>query len=177
MLVVQTSPLVTRKYWNRSMRWTLGNTRFLNTTRKPTAPNAPTRPCTSPSSMYGMRMNQFVAPTSFMTSISRRREVIAVNVVLRINSTDTMNSTTAATRRPKPMMLVIDSRFRSVSLAYFTSYTPGLSSNCLPSCATASALLSTGTTRYEGGSTVGEIESMSSCLSAKSFLNSSYAAA
>ena len=38
----------------------------------------------SPSTMNGMRMNQLVAPTSFMTSISRRRANMAVRIVFQI---------------------------------------------------------------------------------------------
>ena len=37
--------------------------------------------------MNGIRMNQSVAPTSFITSISRRRAYIAVRIVFQINST------------------------------------------------------------------------------------------
>ena len=35
--------------------------------------------------MNGTRMNQFVAPTSFITSISRRRANIAVRIVFQIS--------------------------------------------------------------------------------------------
>ena len=35
--------------------------------------------------MNGMRMNQSVAPTSFITSISRRRANIAVRIVFQIS--------------------------------------------------------------------------------------------
>ena len=38
-----------------------------------------------PSTMNGTRMNQFVAPTSFITSISRRRANIATRIVLRMS--------------------------------------------------------------------------------------------
>ena len=38
---------------------------------------APTRPSMRPSSMNGTRMNQLVAPTSFMTATSRRRAKMA----------------------------------------------------------------------------------------------------
>ena len=50
----------------------------------------------SPSSMNGTRMNQFVAPTSFITSISRRRANMAVRIVFQINIT-----ATRAARRPR----------------------------------------------------------------------------
>ena len=43
---------------------------------------APTRPSIRPSSMNGTRMNQLVAPTSFMTATSRRRAKMASWMVL-----------------------------------------------------------------------------------------------
>ena len=48
----------------------------------------PTTPQRSPSSMNGPRMNQFVAPTSFITSISRRRAKIESRIVFAIRSVD-----------------------------------------------------------------------------------------
>src|SRR5439155_18725544 len=42
--------------------------------RKKMASTAPAMPQSRPSTMNGPRTNQFVAPTSFITSISRRRE-------------------------------------------------------------------------------------------------------
>ena len=48
-------------------------------------PTEPTRPWTTPSSMNGTRMNQLVAPTSFITSISRRRANIAMRIELRMS--------------------------------------------------------------------------------------------
>ena len=50
--------------------------------------------------MNGMRMNQLVAPTSFITSISRRRANIAVRIVFQISST-------AATSRAIDRMTVV----------------------------------------------------------------------
>jgi hypothetical protein len=49
--------------------------------------------------MNGTRMNQLVAPTSFITSISRRRANIAVRMVLRMSMPAATRSTTAAIRR------------------------------------------------------------------------------
>ena len=48
---------------------------------------APTIPWMSPSSMNGTRMNQLVAPTSFMTATSRRRAKMASWMVLTISAT------------------------------------------------------------------------------------------
>ena len=54
---------------------------------------APTRPCTIPSAMKGMRTNQFDAPTSFITSISRRRAKVARRIVLTMRNSDDASST------------------------------------------------------------------------------------
>ena len=43
--------------------------------------------------MNGPRTNQFVAPTSFITSISRRREKIESRIVFAISRVDAINST------------------------------------------------------------------------------------
>ena len=65
----------------------------------------PMRPCSRPSNMKGMRMNQLVAPTNFITSISRRRANIAVLMVFQMRATATPKSTTDITMvtvRTKP---------------------------------------------------------------------------
>ena len=49
--------------------------------------------------MNGPRTNQFVAPTSFITSISRRREKIESRIVFAIRITDAIRSTTTTTRK------------------------------------------------------------------------------
>ena len=59
--------------------------RSLISQRPTDATTPPMRPWTSPSSMKGIRMNQLVAPTSFITSISRRRANIAVRIVFQIS--------------------------------------------------------------------------------------------
>ena len=55
-------------------------------------------PQISPSSMNGPRTNQFVAPTSFITSISRFREKIESRIVFAIRSADEIRRTIVATR-------------------------------------------------------------------------------
>ena len=47
-----------------------------------TATTPPINPCTTPSSMNGIRTNQLVAPTSFMIPISLRREKMAILMVV-----------------------------------------------------------------------------------------------
>src|SRR5215213_1073726 len=56
-----------------------------------TANSEPMKPTISPSSMNGPRTNQLVAPTSFITSISRRREKIERRIVFAIRSADEMS--------------------------------------------------------------------------------------
>ena len=62
-----------------------------------TAASEPSTPQISPSSMNGPRTNQFVAPTSFITSISRRREKIESRIVFAISSADEISRTIVAT--------------------------------------------------------------------------------
>ena len=54
--------------------------------------------------MNGPRTNQFVAPTSFITSISRRLAKIDSRIVFAISSVDAMRSTTSPTRNTASMM-------------------------------------------------------------------------
>ena len=118
-------------------------------------------------------MNQLVAPTTFMTSISWRRAVIAVNTVLRMSSVETATNTTAATRRAWLTRFEKSSIWWMASVAVATSLTPGCSPNWRAISATfpASGLL--GTILYEGGMTSGETLSTSSGLSVKRRWNSS----
>jgi hypothetical protein len=78
-------------------------------------------PWTSPSSMNGTRMNQLVAPTSFITSISRRRANMAVRMVLRISRLDATSRNTANTVRPLLTNVVRPLISRITSVAAFTS--------------------------------------------------------
>ena len=63
---------------------------------RPTAPAPPSAPRNSPSSTNGQRMNQSVAPTSFITSTSRRRENSDRRIVLEISSIDANTSSAAS---------------------------------------------------------------------------------
>ena len=75
-----------------------GSAITLPRTRKKTASTEPASPQISPSSMNGPRTNQFVAPTSFITSISRRREKIESRIVFEISRIDAITSTTRRDR-------------------------------------------------------------------------------
>ena len=57
--------------------------------------------------MNGPRMNQFVAPTSFMTSISRRRAKIESRIVFAISSVAAITSRITATRKTSEMTFAI----------------------------------------------------------------------
>ncbi len=62
-----------------------------------------------PSSMNGQRTNQLVAPTSFITSTSRRRAKIESRIVLPISSTAAIVSTTPSAPSTRPMVRAVDS--------------------------------------------------------------------
>ena len=49
--------------------------------------------------MNGTRTNQFDAPTSFMTSISRRRAKVASRIVLTIRKSDDASNTAAIVKK------------------------------------------------------------------------------
>ncbi len=55
--------------------------------------------------MNGMRMNQSVAPTSFITSISLRRAKIAVRIVFQISriAASSRNTDSSSRRNPKKL--------------------------------------------------------------------------
>ena len=131
------------------------------------------RPWMVPSSMNGIRMNQLVAPTSFMTSISWRRAPMAVKTVLRMSSADTPTSTTAAISSAWLTRVEKSSIWRMASVAVATSRTPGWAENWRASSLTLAAERSVGTIRYDGGMTSGVTLSTSSGLSAKRVSNSS----
>ena len=83
--------------------------------------------------MNGIRMNQSVAPTSFITSISRRRAKIAVRIVFQISSTaaNSRKPDSSSKRNPKKLC---SCEIRLIwSSANFTSYTLGSSSNAVES--------------------------------------------
>ena len=65
--------------------------------------------------MNGPRMNQFVAPTSFITSISRRRAKIESRIVLAIRSVEATTSMMTAMRKTSEMTFAIV-RMRWVTL-------------------------------------------------------------
>ena len=74
-----------------------------------------------PSTMNGTRMNQFVAPTSFITSISRRRANIATRIVLRMSMSAATSSSTAAARKRTPILLNVSWMRWTTSKANTTS--------------------------------------------------------
>ena len=102
-----------------------GSATSLPTTSRRTAKTEPPRPQSRPSSMNGPRMNQFVAPTSFITSISRRRAKIDRRIVFAIRSVDAVTSSTTATRKTTQITSAIVRTRRAVELPQWTSSTPG----------------------------------------------------
>ena len=80
-----------------SFRWMTWPRKSVRPSKSRTiAPTAPASPASSPSIMNGPRMNQFVAPTSFITSISRRRAKIESRIVFAISRVEEMNRTANA---------------------------------------------------------------------------------
>ena len=75
-------------------------------------------PCTMPSAMNGMRTNQFDAPTSFITSISRRRANVASRIVLTIRNNDEPSSTSEITMKMSRTVFVTSIRPLSASPAW-----------------------------------------------------------
>ncbi len=82
------------------------------------------RPRTIPSITNGQRMNQSVAPTSFITSTSRRRENSDRRIVFEISRTDATTSSTASrpsssftTRVATRIFFVSSLRFLTASIA------------------------------------------------------------
>ena len=78
---------------------TCGSAISLPSNSRNTATTDPTSPQIRPSSMKGPRTNQLVAPTSFMTSISRRREKIESRIVFAIKRVEAARRIATASRK------------------------------------------------------------------------------
>jgi len=74
--------------------------------------------------MNGPRMNQLVAPTSFITSISRLRAKIESRIVFAISSVEAVTSRTTAMRNTIQTTSAIVSTRCAVLLPQRTSSTP-----------------------------------------------------
>ena len=75
--------------------------------------------------MKGPRTNQLVAPTSFITSISRRRAKIDSRIVFAMSSVDALTSRMIATRKTIEITsATVRTRFVVLS-PHPTSFTPG----------------------------------------------------
>ena len=81
---------------------------------------APIRPQMMPSMTNGQRMNQLVAPTSFITSTSRRRAKIDRRIVFPISRTEATIRIEISARPAHWMNLATDSSLSAVSLPYET---------------------------------------------------------
>ena len=80
--------------------------------------------------MNGSRMNQLVAPTSFITETSRLRAKMAMRMVFRM-STDADNRSTTATDRKTHWRIRITLCMVLICWpGYLTEATPGLPVNC-----------------------------------------------
>ena len=102
--------------------------------------------------MNGPRTNQFVAPTSFITSISRRREKIERRIVFAIRSVEAISSTITAARKTISITRATRRIRSAVSLPYLTLSTPGRQpARGWPAIASTSSAR-TGTISCDGGS-------------------------
>jgi hypothetical protein len=120
-----------------------------------TASTPPRKPTITPSITNGQRMNQLVAPTSFITSTSRRRAKIDSRMVLAIRAIEA-NRRRAA--RPavriftspvaERILSVSSSRFFTSSIAGSADVPPGSSRLTMASIRSGSS----GVTRNESGS-------------------------
>ena len=76
--------------------------------------------------MNGPRTNQFVAPTSFITSISRRRAKIESRIVFAIRSVEAVTSRTTATRKAIQITFaIVRTRFAVFDAPVARRSTPG----------------------------------------------------
>ena len=101
--------------------------------------------------MNGPRTNQFVAPTSFITSISRRREKIERRIVFAIRSVEAISSTITAARKTISITRATRRIRSAVCLPYLTLSTPAGSGSRLAAIASTSSAR-TGTISCDGGS-------------------------
>ena len=85
----------------------------------------PASPQIRPSTMNGPRTNQLVAPTSFITSISRRRAKIESRIVLAISSVEAIRSRSTPIRQTTEMIPPTLSTRCEVVPPSLTSSTPG----------------------------------------------------
>ncbi len=76
--------------------------------------------------MNGSRMNQLVAPTSFITETSRRRAKMAMRMVLRMSTDADSRSTTATERNTHWRMRITLCMVLICWPGYLTDCTPGL---------------------------------------------------
>ena len=95
------------------------------------ASNAPNAPTNTPSITNGQRMNQSVAPTSFITSTSRRRAYSDSRIVFAISSIEASVSSTVSTAAVIVTRLVT-SRIFLVSLFLFETFSIAGSSGFAP---------------------------------------------
>ena len=123
----------------------------------PTATAAPRSVWMMPSTMNGTRMNQFVAPTSFITSISRRRANIATRIVLRMSRAAATSRSTGGERGSRTPILLnvswiaLDDLEGEHDLVHARL---GLGT-VWPRALTTSGSLVTGATRNDGGQDLG----------------------
>ena len=93
------------------------------------ATTEPISPWIMPSDMNGSRMNQLVAPTSFITETSRRRAKIAIRIVFRINTPAESSSTNATATNTHCNTVIVSSMAWICWLGAWARSTPGCPEN------------------------------------------------
>src|SRR5471030_1861555 len=109
----------------------------------------PRKPWISPSDMKGTRMNQFVAPTSFITETSRRRAKMAMRMELRMRTAADTISTTAMPRQTHFETLITFSSVWICWVGAVTVSTPGAPFSVLMTWLASAS--TTGVHQYEVG--------------------------
>src|SRR5580658_7771006 len=126
-LVTITSPVGIRIWYQMFPVWVLEklSSRKCSENTVSDANNAPKRPWATPSNMNGTRMNQLVAPTSFMTDTSRRRAKMARRMVLMMSTEADNNKITASTKKTSCRMRLTVWMLWMVLVGTATLFTPG----------------------------------------------------
>src|ERR1700681_2137477 len=108
---------LTRNVTNASVEASLGTTWCSASASTPIARPAPSTPASIPSAMNGIRMYMFVAPTSCMIAISRRRAKTVSRIVLAMTIAAEIESRMISASPTRPSTVAALSSFCTVSAA------------------------------------------------------------
>ena len=103
--------------------------------------------------MNGTRTNQLDAPTSFITSISRRRANVARRIVFTMRNSEANSSARKIVRKPTRIQRLVVSRSFTAFSAVWIWSTPGRFRYCAAICLVSEAFR--GATRNDSGRSAG----------------------